>query len=1371
MVTASSSIGSQKMAFVSTPGSTNEVDTADIQVGTVSTPVSTANLDQIHEDDIEEMDLKWQLALLSMRARRYFQRTGKKITINGSDTTGYDKTKVECLNCHKMGHFARECRSDRNQDSRPRNQESSRKTMNDEETSCKAMIAIDGAGFDWSYMEDDAVLTNMALIDFSDSEATSRIAQTIKIMMEDLWHLQAVLNEMCDKKNNVLFTETECLVLSYDFKLPNESQVLLKVPKKNNMYSFDLKNVVPLKGKFDGKADEGFLVGYSINSKAFRVAGNRTNGNACLEINSDQGQAGKEKVLDQEYILLPLLNTSSYVPLNFEEADSSPNDDGDKKENGSSQESQCDNQERPNAKSNTKTVNTARPTVDTATANDNTDNLNFNTAKDARIFGAAYDDDVEGAEANFYNLELTQVVSLIPTTRVHKDHPKEQIIGEVYFVVQTRGMAKQNEAGLLAFKNMQRRTNHKDFQNCLFACFLSQMEPKKMDVKSALLYDTIEEEVYVSQPPRFVDPEFPDRVYKVEKALYGLYQAPKAWGTHFLSATLIYADYPDDLLMPDLEDARIFGAAYDDDVEGAEANFYNLELTQVVSLIPTTRVHKDHPKEQIIREVYFVVQTRGMAKQNEAGLDIMFALYACSRFQVQPKVCHMHAVKRIFRYLKGQSTLGLWYPKDSPLELIAYSDSNYAGASLDRKSTTKEYIATSHCCEQVLWLQNQLLDYGYNVKQTKIHVDNESAIYVLKNPIYHSKTKHIEIRHHFNRDSYEKMLIEMDQLILMCSYGLVSLKDALFKESYESICISAVVYTSWILRMKCKVCQVMKIELKRKLINDGYVDVVQILVALLILLVFLMLVSPTLQMVINSPCLTDKKELAIPGQTTTVNNGEQQLTVTVDGQTFAITEASVRRHLQLADADGINSLPNTEIFYQLTLMGAVVTLLRPKPRQHHLSQVSQELVQTVVSGATLPWEIFLFRLGLKGYLTYPMNHHSEKGRLIEEINKDKNVNLVSEQERVDDSLKVDDDDTNLATILLNIQKSARKVKGKAKEAARQDLERHNLEKALELTFSKAKVRKNMCTYLKNQGGYKKSYFKGMKYEDIRPIFERVWDQNHTFVPKDSKIEKEEVDSDQEIEGMKLYMRIVPVEEIEIDVIPLATKPLVIIEYKIVKEENISTYHITRADGSTKRYTLMINLLKNINREDLETLWRLVKDKHGDTRPEEDYERVLWGDLKVMFEPDLESKVWRQLQGYDVTTWKLFSSSGVHFMDVKMELLNGPLKEEVYVSQPDGVVDPDHPKNIYHLRKALYGLKQVLRACILYKFLRQWSKELLKTEKLSMNTYMLSSISSWNMVVIQRWKVTSVLHNPNGIYSYAKVPYGHVNVVSPDLLEQ
>ncbi|GJY90387.1 putative ribonuclease H-like domain-containing protein [Tanacetum coccineum] len=136
--------------------------------------------------------------------------------------------------------------------------------------------------------------------------------------------------------------------------------------------------------------------------------------------------------------------------------------------------------------------------------------------------------------------------------------------------------------------------------------------------------------------------------------------------------------------------------------------------------------------------------------------DIMFSVCACSRFQVQQNVSHLNAVKRIFRYLKGQPNLGLWYPKDSPFVLEAFSDSDYAGASLDRKSTTGG-------CQ---FLGSRLISWKCK-KQTVVANSTTEAEYIAashccgQNPIYHSKTKHIEIRPHFIRDSYEKRLIEM----------------------------------------------------------------------------------------------------------------------------------------------------------------------------------------------------------------------------------------------------------------------------------------------------------------------------------------------------------------------------------------------------------------------------------------------------------------------------------------------------------------------------------------------------------------------------------------------------------------------------------
>ncbi|GJQ95304.1 putative ribonuclease H-like domain-containing protein [Tanacetum coccineum] len=660
------------------------------------------------------------------------------------------------------------------------------------------------------------------------------------------------------------------------------------------------------KGKFDGKADEGFFVGYSLNSKAFRVFNSRTriveenlhirfsestpnvfigyslNSKAFRVFNSktriveenlhirfsestpnvigtktsdNAGQARMETEPVKDYILLPLWIADppfSQNPKSSQDDGSKPSSDDEKKvDEDSRKDSESINQEKDDNVNNTNNVNAASTNevnaVGGKTSIEIPDDPNMHALEDYRIFEISNDNQDDGAEADMNNLDTTIQVSLNPTTRIHKDHPLNQVIGDLQSATQTRRMSKNlEEHGFVS--TIKQRTNHKDLQNCLFAWFLSQEELKKviyalknpswieamqeellqfklqevwtlvdlpnrkraigtkwvfrnkkdergimirnkarlvaqgytqeegidydevfapvarieairlflaydsfkdfvvyqMDVKSDFLYGKIEEKVYVCQPPGFEDPDFPDRVYKVKKALYGLHQAPKAW-YETLSTYLL-----DNGFQRGKIDKTLFIRRYKGDIL----------LVQVFTEVKTTstpiETQKPLLKDEDGKEVD-VPMYRSMIGSlmylTSSRPDIMFTVCACARYQVNLKVSHLHAVKRIFRYLKGQPKLGLLYLKDSLFDFVAYTDSDYAGASLDRKSTIgacqflgcrliswqckkqtvvanstteAEYVAASSCCGPVLWIQNQLLDYGYHFMHTKIFIDNNS---------------------------------------------------------------------------------------------------------------------------------------------------------------------------------------------------------------------------------------------------------------------------------------------------------------------------------------------------------------------------------------------------------------------------------------------------------------------------------------------------------------------------------------------------------------------------------------------------------------------------------------------------------------------
>ncbi|KAJ9552883.1 hypothetical protein OSB04_016928 [Centaurea solstitialis] len=371
----------------------------------------------------------------------------------------------------------------------------------------------------------------------------------------------------------------------------------------------------------------------------------------------------------------------------------------------------------------------------------------------------------------------------------------------------------------------------------LFLAFAAHMNFKvyQMDIKNAFLNGKLNEEVYVAQPPGFVDPKFPDHVYKLNKALYGLKQAPRAWydtlSTFLLSkgfvrgkidSTLFLKKYPKHILLVQIYvDDIIFGSTnpklcekfellmkseYKMSMMGELTFFLGLQIKQSekgifinqgkyvhemlkkfdltsctpmkTPMTPPLSLDKDSKGKPVDVTLY-----RGMIGSllylTASRPDIMYSTCLCARYQAEPKESHLTAVKRIFRYLKGTPNLGLWYSKDSGFDITAYSDSDFAGCKIDRKSTTggchllggklvswtskkqnsvststaeAEYVAAGICCAQVLWLRNQLQDYDIQLSKIPIYCDNTSAIAIANNPVLHSKTKHIEVRYHFIRD-------------------------------------------------------------------------------------------------------------------------------------------------------------------------------------------------------------------------------------------------------------------------------------------------------------------------------------------------------------------------------------------------------------------------------------------------------------------------------------------------------------------------------------------------------------------------------------------------------------------------------------------
>nr|GEX52119.1 hypothetical protein [Tanacetum cinerariifolium] len=744
----------------------------------------------------------------------------------------------------------------------------------------------------------------------------------------------------------------------------------------------------------------------------------------------------------------------------------------------------------------------------------------------------------------------------------------------------------------------------------------------QMDVKSAFMYGTVEEDVSVCQPPGFEDPDYPDKVYvddiifrSTNKDLckaFEMLMKDKFQMCSMGELTFFLASTPIDTEKPLLKDPD------GDDVDV-------------------------HTYRSMIGSLMYLTSSRP---------DIMFEVCACARFQVTPKASHLHAVKMIFRYLKGKPHLGLWYPKDSPFNLMAYSDSDYAGASLDRKSTTggcqffgckliswqckkqtviatsstkAEYVAATSCCAQVLWIQNQLLDYGLIVTAVN-DVTRLQALVEKKKVIITEATIHEALR----LDDAESIDCLLNEEIFTglsrMGYGKPSTKltfyKAFFLPQWKFLihiilqCMSAK-RTSWneFSSSMASVVICLSISAASVAIDDVLIAVDEPSIPS---------PTPTTQppppsqdlpstsqvqptpppSLIAQPPLPQQQQLQ-PSQPS--HDAEILMDLL---RTLLETYATLTRRVKHLEQDKIaQSLEIKKLkqrvkklermnklkIYKLRRLKRVGTAQRVDTSKDTVMDddvaVVEKDIEIEESAHVQGWQaesqaqIYQRDLEHADKVLSMQDNEVDPARLQEVVEVVTIAKLMTEVVTAASATITAADTPITAATITTAPSAARRRKGVRKEKEDNAVMRYQALKRKPQT--EAHARKNMMIYLRNMAGFKMDYFKGMSYEDIRPIFEKYINSNVAFL-ENTKEQMEEEDS------------------------------------------------------------------RALKRANLEVLWQLVKERFSSSKPKNFSDDFLLTTLTYMFKkPNVEAQVWKSQRGVygleKVKNWKLLESCGVHII--------------------------------------------------------------------------------------------------------------------------
>nr|GEU31726.1 retrovirus-related Pol polyprotein from transposon TNT 1-94 [Tanacetum cinerariifolium] len=949
-------------------------------------------------------------------------------------------------------------------------------------------------------------------------------------------------------------------------------------------------------------------------------------------------------------------------------------------------------------------VNAASTPLNTANTQTNQDDTQipalediYDHSRDGIFTSASYDN--EGAVADFTNLNTTMNISQALEDESWVDATQEELL---QFKIQKVWILVDLPFGKKGHRQEEGIYYHEVFAPVarievirIFLAFTSYMGfiVYQMDVKSAFLYGKIDEEVYVSQTPGFIDPKFPNKVYKVVKALYGLHHAPKAWYAT-LSTLLVQSGYrrglidktlfikkdkKDIMLVQVYVDDIIFGStkkSWCDEFEALMKNMFRMssmgELTFFLGLQVKQKedgilISQDKYVVEIPKKFDFLsvktastpIETKKPLVKDEEAVDvdvhlyrsmigsliyltaskpdIMYAVCACSRFQVTPKTSLLQAVKRIFRYLKGQPKLGLWYPRESAFDLEAYSDSDYAGANLDRKSTTEVLIVVNTTKDKLILLLK------VNAARLKL---TTAKVYATKEKPTESE-EFAQIIDFLNGSSVKYALTASPTIYTLCIKQFWT--SAKVKTVNDVVRIQALV--------DGKRVNIKKSSIRRTLrLNDAEAE-------------------QTLHLPSNYPLPSGKdslklkelmdlctnlsnKVLELESEVIDIKSTYQERIEKLEGRVEWLEEENRRRKIADIDDDVEINLEKAQAeAYNLDLDHQEKVLSMMDVNEEESADVEEVL--EVVKAAKLMTEVVTTAGATKvsvlrnrrGVIiqdpeettttttVQPKVQAKDKGKaiLIEEPKPLKRKAQIELDEEVARQLQEEQNAViNWNDVIKQVKRNKRLNDAVMKY---QTLKRKPL--------TQAQTRRNMIVYLKNMVGFKMDYFKGMTYDEIRPLFEKHYNYNQAFldeVNKEVKVSETEVrqEKDTEVESYKtegesLKQEIAKKQKIEeeteelkkhfqividddddddvyTDATPLASK-IPIIDYKIHTERNRPYFKIIRADGNHMLFISLSTMLKNFDREDLESLWIIVKDRFEKTKPKNYLDDYLLNTLK------------------------------------------------------------------------------------------------------------------------------------------------------------